>query len=201
MSLFASGVAWAHQAQEGDIRATAATQFYRNDVRDHDFSPPWLQSVGLIVEGDIDNHGGLEISAFYLRQFYSIQKDGLVLDETGKRMYITMGYRHWFNTRLSSAIAFFSSYTMGDPAIQRNDFGTGPRPTTSAKDVVDYGFDFSVQYEPWREGRWAAVVDARYSLSVTSKPGEAGNFYGFLVGLKYFVQGQEANAVALPVKK
>ena len=151
-----------------------------------------------MVEGDIDHNGGLEIAAIFMRQYYSIQQNGLVVDEVGKRMYITIGYRHWFTSRLSSAVSFFSSYSMGDPRVVRNDFGTGPRPATSAKDATDYGFDFSVQYEPVRYKRFSLIADARYSLSVTTKPGESANFYGFLVGLKYFVQSSsKPNPIAI----
>jgi hypothetical protein len=179
---------YAHQPQDGEIRATGALYLHRNVVRDHAFSPQWQTGGGLIVEGDIDHHGGLELSAFYMRQFYSIQEDGRVLNTTGKRMYVVMGYRHWWTSRFSMAGGFYSSYAMGGPRVVYSEFPPGQNPRTSASDPTDYGFDFSAQFEPISSKWWSIVVDARYSRSVTNKPGEAADFYGAVVGLKYLVQ-------------
>ncbi len=80
---------------------------------------------------------------------------------------------------------------MGEAQSGRNDYtplGLAT-PETSAHDSTEYGFDGSIQVEPWREGRYAAIIDLRYSYSVTDKPDEESNHYGILVGLKYFVQG------------
>lgn len=182
----------AHQPKDGDIHVSTGPYITHNHVSDHSFETSTRGGWSLLAEGDIDNNGGAEIGAQYIRQLYSVQKDGLVLDETCKRMYITMGYRHWFSPAISMAGAFFSAYAMGDPQTVRNDFGNNNRPNTSAKDPVEYGFDFSVQVEPFRWGRWAIVTDLRYSLSVTSKPGESSNFLGAMINVKYFAQSKES---------
>ncbi len=184
-------LAWAHVPREGDVRAAIGPFWYKTDLRDHSFDSPTQGGLGIIVEGDVDHNGGVEIGAFYNRQLFSIQKDGKELSEYGKRMYITMGYRHWFNTYISSAVAFFSSYAMGESQIIKSDFAQNAQPKTSASDVTEYGFDFSFQYEPLSRDRLALVVDARYSLSLTSKPGEASNFFGLFVAFKYYIQGSE----------
>lgn len=181
----------AHIPREGDVRAAVGPFWYKTDLRDHSFDSPTQGGIGVIVEGDVDYYGGVEIGAFYNRQLFSIQKEGKELTEFGKRMYITMGYRHWLNPYFSGAVAFFSSYAMGEPQIVRNDFGQNQQPKTSASDVTEYGFDFSLQCEPLSKDRLALVLDARYSLSVTSKPGEASNFFGLFVAFKYYIQGQE----------
>lgn len=179
---------YAHQPQDGEIRATGALYTYRNVVRDHAFDPPWLTGGGVIVEGDLDDNGGAELSAFYLRQFYSIQKEGKVLDVIGKRMYVIAAYRHWWTPYFSTAAGLYSSYAMGDQRIVSSDFPTGQNPKTSASDATDYGFDFSLQVEPYQEKNWGVIVDTRYSRSVTAKPGEASDFYGVIVGIKFLAQ-------------
>lgn len=70
-------------------------------------------------------------------------------------------------------------------------FPPNAAPATSAQDTVKYGFDFSIQVEPYRVDRFSLVIDGRYSLSVTSKPGEDENFVSVLIGMKYFIQGKD----------
>jgi hypothetical protein len=158
----------------------------------HDFNAPFMGGVGLITEGDLSPHGGIEIGLIYMQQVFSIEQNGLVVVERGKRMYITMGYRHWFTPRVSGALAFFSNYSMSEADMLHSDFPSGQAPATSAESMVKYGFDWSLQWEAVRQDRFSVVLDGRYSLSVTSKPGEDENFYAVLVGLKYFLQGREA---------
>lgn len=190
-SLFLSWPAFAHQPKDGDIYATLGGFVYSTHEIDHQFDTPTLVSPVLIAEGDLDDNGGLEISMFYLRNSFSVKKDGLIATERIKRMYITMGYRHWFNDRFSGAISFFSSYSMGELQIMRDDFAAAERPRTSASDVTEYGFDFALGAELWRSGRFALVLDTRYAASVTAKRGEDSNHYGALIALKYFVQSRE----------
>lgn len=188
---FAGSLAWAHKPNGGDIRATASMFRLQTHQYQDSFSSPWKSGLGLVTEGDVDDNGGLEISIFYMEKLFAVHRGGMSVVEESKRMYIAMGYRHWFNEKISAALAFFSSYQMGDGKTIRSDFPFGLAPKTSARDVTEYGFEASVQYEPWSAGNLAAVIDGRYSYSVTAKPGEDGNHYMVLVGLKYFVQSRE----------
>ena len=77
---------FAHQPKDGDVWASAGLYPIHNVGRDHATDVPTLGGFGLIAEADIDRHGGPEISFFYLRQFYSIQENGRVLDTIGKRI-------------------------------------------------------------------------------------------------------------------
>lgn len=149
-----------------------------------------MGGVGLIAEGDTGKLGGIEIGLLYVQQLFSIAQNQQVVVERGKRMYITMGYRAWFTPRVSGALSFFSNYTMSEATTIHDDFYPGPAPATSAQTMTKYGLDFSLQFEPYRKDRFSVVIDTRYSLSVTSKPGEDENFYAFLVGIKYYVQGK-----------
>lgn len=180
-----------HVPADGKVHATLGPFALQTQPRHHAFASPFLGGAGLIVEGDIDYNGGIEIALFYLQQLYSIERENLVVTEKSQRMNVTMGYRHWFTHHVSGAVAFFSSYSMGEGHIVRNDFGSVAPPKTSAHDMTEYGFDFSIQIEPWRKDRFSFIIDARYSQCVTQKEGEDENYFGVLAGIKYFVQSRD----------
>lgn len=183
--------AHAHEPVDGNVRAALGPFGYATHEWHNNFESPFMGGAGLLVEGDLNKHGGLEVGLFYLNKVFSVMKDGLTNTERAKRLYISMGYRHWWNKKYSWSAAFFSSYSMGDPETIRSDFPVGGAPKTSASDMTEYGFDVSLQHEPWSRGRWAAIVDVRYSYSVTPKGFEDSNHYGVLLALKYFVQARE----------
>lgn len=187
---FLADSASAHPPKVGTIMATMGPYIYRTsfDSRVNGVDSPIMAGAGLIVEGDVDKNGGLEIGAFYLHKDYFRRQDGGVLQQTNKIMYITMGYRHWLTHRFSGAAALYSSYTMGDFRTVHTDFPSGSDVDTSAHDTTDYGFDFSLQYEFLTIDRLHFVFDARYSLNVTPKYHEEADHYGALVGVKYMVQ-------------
>jgi len=182
----------AHEPVEGKIHAAVGPYLMHALPYHHEFASPFNGGIGILAEGDIDNHGGIEIGMFYFPQYFSITRDNSEFTERAHRVYITMGYRHWFSERFSAALAFFSSYAIGEAEQIHNDFGGSP-PFTSAHDMTEYGFDASVQYEFWHVERFSLLVDARYSYSLTPKSGEDQNFIAVLAALKYFVQGQQGH--------
>jgi hypothetical protein len=181
----------AHVPSDGHIHVTAGPFLFATHELRHQFSSPLMNSGGLIVEGDVDKNGGIEISMFYLDKRYNVRKDGMSITEQGKRMYISMGYRHWFNKDWSAGLGFFSSYSMGDPRAVRDDFAPASPPKTSASKPTEYGFDFSAQHEFLQKGRWSAILDLRYAWSVTPKGDEDANHFGVMFGVKYFVQAAD----------
>jgi hypothetical protein len=182
--------AFAHEPADGSIWATLGPYALRAHPRNHSFEAPVLGGFGLIAEGDLNRNGGIEISAFYLNQLFSLQQNDRVIEEIGHRVYVVSGYRLWATRQISGELGFFSSYSIGSGRVRHNDFGSAP-PETSAHVITAYGFDFSLQWEPWHKDRYAAIIDTRYSYSITSRPGEDSNFYGILVGLKYYVQNPD----------
>lgn len=190
-------VSTAHQPRDGDVHGTFGSYVYRTVPKGYGFESPTNGGLGLIANGDIDYNGGIELAFFYMHKVFSLKQDDHVITEVSKRISISSGYRHWFKPYLGVGLGFFSSYLMGSADILYNDF-SGPAPKTSARDTTEYGFEFSVQAEPWRRGDWAAVVDARYALSVTPKPGEAADHYGVFIGVKHFIQGKEPPALSAP---
>ena len=182
----------AHQPKDGHIHVTGGPFIFATHELRHQFSSPAINTGGVLVEGDIDKNGGVEISLFYLDKRYNIRHEDKNVTQTGKRMYIALGYRHWFNKNYSAGLAFFSSYAMGDPQVVRDDFAPAASPKTSASKPTEYGFDFSLQREFLQKGRWAGILDLRYSHSLTPKgDNEDGNHFGAMIAVKYFVQATD----------
>lgn len=181
----------AHQPVDGTIHAGLGVFSYMTQQLDHGFHSPLMSGPGLVVDGDLNKHGGLEVSMFYMRSVYSLRRDGYSVTEQAKRIQIGMGYRHWFTRKNGLALAFTSQYSMGDAAILSNSFPTTNPPATSARDITEYGFEASFQHEPITYKKFSLVLDARYNYSVTAKKREDANHYGLLVMLKYFVQSRE----------
>lgn len=181
---------FAYEPQEGNV--TAIVGPFVSQTHYQSSSPgvpnPIFGNAGLIVQGDINEFGSLEIALFHMQKTY-IRKDmGFNFAEKTELMHITMGYRYWFNPYFSTALALSSSYPMNQPRVIHTDFPAGQETDTSARDTVDYGFDFSVQSELWQKERYSVVADVRYGLSVTEKQNENGSHYGILIGLKYLLQ-------------
>ena len=115
-------------------------------------------------------------------------------------MQVNMGYRRWLSPSFSSALAFYSSYSMGEPAILFNNISPGNEVGTSARDITEYGFDFSFRAELWTDKKMSVFLDTRYSLSMTSKSHESADHYGVLFGVSYLVQQKHPDKDLPPVK-
>lgn len=186
---------FAYEPQEGNVTATFGPFVSRTDYpgSDNIDNVPWFGDIGLIAQGDLNEHGALEIAMFHMHKAYFRNNGPSVLAESTELMHITMGYRYWISPLWSASLAFSSSYPMGKRHVIHNDFATPDTFNTSASDTVDYGFDFSIQTELWNEDRFSVISDVRYGLSITDKQDEKGSHYGLMLGLKYLVQEKYPN--------
>ncbi len=187
-SLFGS-TAWAHQPEGGKIWGTLAPIANRTKTSHPAvLNAPYLGAAA-VVEADVDDNGGVEVGLFYLNKVYVRERGAEVLVERIKRMYVTTGYRHWFAPWVSAAVAVYSSYSMGDPQVISGRVRDTFR--TTARDITEYGFDGSLQWEIWGKGDVAVVADARYAFSLTRNQGEDADVYGFLLGYKHRVPNRK----------
>ena len=182
---------FAHVPEDGDIHALFSPFVVRTLPLKHQFPSPYMGGIGIRAEGDLDKNGGVEISALFMRQLFSIKRGDQIVTESNQRVYVATGYRYWFTPRISCGLAFYSSFSMGDAETVQNDFGVNNSPETSAQESVTYGFDTSVQFEALQKARYSVVMEARYAYPVTAKPQEDSNMYMVMVGLKYFLQSRE----------
>ena len=186
---------FAYEPKEGNVSATIGPFVSRTDYPGSasGAKAPWFGDVGLIVQGDLNKYGALEIAMFHMQKAYFRKDSALVVAEKTELMHVTMGYRYFISPLWSASLAFSSSYPMGQRRIIHNDFAPGTTLDTSASDTVDYGFDFSIETELWNNDRFSVVSDIRYGLSITDKTDEKGSHYGLMLGLKYLIQEKYPN--------
>jgi hypothetical protein len=190
--LFNTSATFAYVPQEGNITVTLGPFANKTDFKGSDSGAEtaYLGGFGLIVVGDINDHSSLELSAFYTNKDFVRDEDAKFVVQKTQVLQINMGYRWWLSHYLSTSLAFYSAYSNGIPEIVHSDFPKGQEITTSAEDTTEYGLDLSAQAEIWSSGRYALVLDGRYSLSLTAKENEYANDFGFLVGIRYYLQGK-----------
>ncbi len=191
---------FAYSPKEGNVTATLGPYFYRTNFAGSasGAKSSMFGDLGFIANGDINEKGSLEVAIFHMQKLFIREQSGSYLGEETELIHITMGYRRWLNSYFSASMAFFSSYAIGDPRVVHNDFPAGSEIDTSAHDITEYGFDFSLQAEVWRNEIYSVIVDTRYSKSVTPKANESADHYGAFIGLKYLVQEKRKGSGPLP---
>lgn len=191
---------FAYTPSEGKVSAILGPFLYKTNFQGSDSGAksPYLGDFGLIAQGDLNNKGGLEIALLHMNKLFFRQSNGNYIAEKTELIHVTMGYRYWFTNYLAAGLSFYSAYSIGAPFVEHSDFPLNSNIDTSARDTTEYGFDLSLQSEVWSHENYAVILDARYSLSVTSKQNEDANLYGLLVGLKYMIQEKYPERAAGP---
>lgn len=182
------------------MTATLGPYFSRTNFNDPGTKAkaPWLGGFGLIALGDINERGSLEIGLFHMNKAFFRQKAGSYIGEETGLVHVTMGYRRWWNPYFSSSLSLSSAYTIGNPRIIYSDFTPRDLEDTSARDMTEYGLEFSTQGDLKTWDDVALVLDLRYGLSLTNKPGEKADHYGLMLGLRYLIQEKWPSAPAAP---
>ena len=138
---------------------------------------------------------------FFMTKSFLRESGPNVLFEEVDSVQISMGYRWWLSQRFSAGLTFFSSYPLSDYHTVYSRINPGDFMDTSARDLTEYGFDFSLQTEIWGRDHWAVVLDTRYSLSVTNKEHEQGDHYGAMLAIRYMVQEKKPTDPHVPPLK
>ena len=185
----------AYAPQEGNITYYFGPYLYKTNFAGSNSgaNSPNLLSLGLVVNGDVNEKGSLEIGIFQLNKIYFREDSGLFIGEQTALTHITMGYRRWLGEYFSTSLTFFSDYSMGSTKIVHSDFAVGSEINTSAKDTTEYGFDFAIQTELFRRPNYTVVLDTRYSWSVTNQKNEKADNYGVLLGVRYSIYDKDTN--------
>ncbi|MBX2988348.1 MAG: hypothetical protein KF802_10675 [Bdellovibrionaceae bacterium] len=185
---------FAYTPKEGNISGTFGPFWSRTNFQGS--MPPGLKRTDLggfavVAVGDVNDRGSLEIAMIYMQKAYIRESANLFLSEQTQLMHITMGYRRWFTSYISASLAFASAYPMDTPWVVHTDFPPGSEVDTSARDLVEYGFDMALQYELWSHEKDAVVIDTRYFRSVTPKQGERADHFGVMLGFRHLFQEKE----------
>jgi hypothetical protein len=184
---------FAYTPEEGNVSAMTGPIFSRTIFDGPGDRPrsPIMGGVALYAMGDVNDHGTLEIGMVYMNKvFYSDQNNDFLAQQT-QLMHISMGYRHWFSHYFSIGSNLYTEYPMGDPETVDRKVGANEPIETSATASAIYGVEFSAQQELWAQDRVAIVLDARYGVNLTNKPGEHADHYMVLFGVRYFIQEKQ----------
>lgn len=184
----------AYAPREGNVTTYFGPYLYKTNYTysKSEIHSPELGGLGLVVNGDVNDKGSLEIGFFQMNKIYIREDSGSYITEQTALTHITMGYRRWFTEHVSASLTFFSAYSIGSPRVIYSDFSISPEIGTSARDTTEYGFDFAAQTELFSRQNYTVVLDARYSKSVTNKKNENADHYGVLLGLRYTIQEKSA---------
>lgn len=188
--LFYSISSLAYAPAEGNITSYFGPYLYKTNFKGSDSgaTSPVMAGVGLVVNGDVNTKGSLEIAVFLINKTYYGEDAGRFLAEQTALAHFTMGYRRWFTDSFSSSLSFSSGYSIGSPRRIHSDFPVGSEIDTSAKDTAEYGFDLSLLKELMKQPAYVVVLDVRYSMSVTNKRNENADQFGIMLGFRYLVQ-------------
>ncbi|MEZ0393186.1 MAG: hypothetical protein ACAH59_13275 [Pseudobdellovibrionaceae bacterium] len=191
---------WAYVPKEGNVTAAVGPYLHQNDFQSAGsrLEVPVLGGFALIAQGDVNDRGSLDLGFFYLQKDFYRDQGSQFLAEKTDMLLVTMGYRWWLSERFSTAFAFFSSYTMGEPEVMYRTVTPGESFDTSATDITEYGLQFSLQAELWTQDQFALILDGRYSYFLTLKENEHGNDYGALIALRYLVQEKKSQNEKTP---
>lgn len=193
---------FAYLPEEGNITASVGPYFFQTYFKDENppgINSPLMPGLGLIVNGDISDHGSLEIAIFHLNKRYLRREADKYISEVSQIIHVTMGYKWWLGRYLATSLALYSAYPMGNTRIIYSDFPAGGEIPTSARDITEYGFDLALQSQIWKGTKFDVVAELRYSLSLTSRSHEEADHFGGFIGLKYLLQ--EKNPNKKPEKK
>jgi hypothetical protein len=187
---------FAYTIERGNVSAVLGAYVYQTNYQGSDphITNPYLGGLSLTALGDVSDNGSLEIVTIYMNKLYVREQSGMSVAEKTQLFHITMGYRHWFGSYFSTSLGIYTSYPMGESEIVHDGFPTGQRINTTATEPSESGLDWSIQWEAWNNGRWGAVLETKYSYSLTKLSNEYADQYGFNIGLRYFIQGENRDA-------
>jgi hypothetical protein len=186
----------AYNPEPGKVTAAFGPYLYKTNYGNaySGLKSPWKGDLGLIVNGDVDKRGSLEVTLFHMNKLFIRDQSGMTIAEEAQLLHVGMGYRYWISPYFSTALDLFSAYSLGEAKTIHNDFAPGPAPQTSAHNYTDYGLELSLQGDLWSSPLSSVIVDARYARSITSKSHEQADHYSLLIGFKYLVQSKEKPA-------
>ncbi|MBO9667888.1 MAG: hypothetical protein J7501_13885 [Bdellovibrio sp.] len=195
LSIFAlfAETAQGYVPQRGNVTFTLGPYVYRTNY-DGILSEnnPWESGISLVANGDVSDHGALEIAAIYMYKNYFREESGKAIAERAQLMHITVGYRRYWAPSFSTSLALYTSYPMGDTTTVHNDFTAADQMQTSGRSGSESGLDLALQGELWNSGRYAIWLETRYSYAIIEKSHEYSDQYGAMIGLRYFFQARVA---------
>ena len=193
--------AMAYVPQRGNINATLGSYVYQTNYSG--FRSEDNHSAGgllIVANGDVSDHGSLEMSTIYMNKSYFRDIGDQALAERTQVLHITIGYRRYWAPSFSTSLAVYTNYPMGNTEVMHTDFPDAEKVETSARASSESGLDLGVQGELWNSGRYSVMAEVRYSYAISKKSHEFSDQYGGSIGLRYFIQSHVAQPKELNPK-
>jgi hypothetical protein len=203
LALFGSAEGFAYTPEEGKVNLVMGPYHYKTnfDGSGKGALASYKDGLAMIALGDVSDHGSLEIGIFFLQKQYFREYQGGFLGTETSLVHITTGYRFWHTPYLSSSLAVFSAYPFGETTTIHNSLAPGTVLDTSAGDNAEYGLEAAFQGEVLTSGKFAIVLEGRYSYSLTHKKDEYADHFGGLIGLRYLIQEEKVHETKPPTAK
>lgn len=184
--------AQAYTPQRGNVHTILGPYIFKTNYdsegADTAYNPDGLYWV---ILGDVSDRGSLEITTIFMNKMFYRRDSGYVIAERAQVVHVSAGYRRWINSYLSASMSLYTSYPLGDSEKVYNTFPVGQEVPTYAQENAETGLDFGLQGELWSRGRYALVLETRYSWALTKKHDEFSDQYAASLGIRYFFQGQD----------
>ena len=186
--LLIPAVATAHQPAKGNIYVTLGPSILIADAEADYWGLENDPSYGLslIVNGDVDRNGGLEVGMAYFNQLFFRDHEDQKTVGKAQRLHMNLGYRHWFVSSVSAGLLLVTHYSMGGvDEVASSDFSLLE---TSGSEASDSGLSLSFQYEFSNKKDYAIIVDYRFTEMFHLPDGEESRSHMVTLGLKKHVQ-------------
>ena len=98
---------FAYTPKEGNVTANLGPFIYKTNFKGSNLgaTSPRLGGIGLLVNGDVNENGALEIGMFHMNKIFFREENGLFVAEETDLVHITMGYRRFLTSYLSTSLA------------------------------------------------------------------------------------------------
>lgn len=146
--------------------------------------------LGLLIQGDVNHRGGLELGLYHYQHVYSLKYFGREKIEKINRINLTMGYRYWPYDVWGLSFAFSSAYAFGDKEIIKNDFQDSEGVATTAAKISEHGFIMSSIFDIWSFRHHAIHIHTFYHYSLNTNFGESADLYGLMIGYTFYIQSK-----------
>lgn len=187
--------------QRGNINATVGPYVYQTNysgIRSE--NNDILTGASLVANGDVSDHGSLEMAAIFMNKSYFRDIDGRNLSERTQVLHMTIAYRRYWAPSFSTSLGVYTNYPMGETTVLHTDFTDAEKVETSARTTSESGVDLAFQGELWSSGRYALMAELRYSYAIIRMSREFSDQYGGTIGIRYFIQSHEAKPKELNPK-
>lgn len=191
---------YAYIPTEGNVTASYGPFLYKTNFSgSNELAPsPVLGDFGFVTNGDLNSKGSIEIAFFHMNKMYYRNLNNRYLVEKSELIHIMMGYRRWLNEHFSTAMGFYSAYSIGTYQTLHSESNVDLDIDTSARDTTEYGLDFSLQSELWAKDEKSVTLDLRYSYSISNKENEKGDHYALFLAYKFNVHEKNVSKKSEP---